>query len=75
MQIKAKRTSLFAQITAALWVAGWATLKFLSNRADIQIKDICLSGIFIAACFSPVYFSIILDKIKDIKVGSDNINI
>jgi hypothetical protein len=31
--------------------------------------DVMLSGVTIAACFLPVYFSIIMDKIKDIKFG------
>lgn len=67
--MKAKSTTLAAQIVAASWIAGWSAFKFISSGDKIEIKDICLSGIFIAVCFVPVYFSIILDKIKEIKIG------
>jgi hypothetical protein len=33
------------------------------------MSDIIYSGIAIAAIFMPVYFSIFLDKIKDIRLG------
>jgi hypothetical protein len=33
------------------------------------MNEVVLSGVIMAAVFSPVYLSIILDKIKDIKVG------
>lgn len=65
----AKKSSLTGQIAAAVWIAGWSAVKFITNLDTFEIKDVCLSGAFIAACFSPVYFSIILDKIKDIKLG------
>lgn len=64
---KAKTTSLVAQIIAALWVAVWCGLKFY--RQDGETADIIFSGFAIAACFSPVYFSMVLDKIKNIKFG------
>lgn len=64
---KAKTTSLIAQIIAALWVAVWCGLKFY--RQDGETTDIIFSGFAIAACFSPVYFSMVLDKIKNIKFG------
>lgn len=67
--INAKGSSLWAQIVAALWIAGWSAVKFMANPADIDSADILLSGAGIAACFTPVYFSIIMDKIKDIRVG------
>ena len=69
MKVEAKPTTLFAQIIAAVWIAGWAAFKFISNPEDIAIIDIIISGSGIAACFIPVYFSIIMDKIKDIKFG------
>lgn len=64
---KAKIASLIAQIVAALWVAFWSGKKFINN--DGAITDIIFSGFAIAACFSPVYFNLILDKIKNIKFG------
>ena len=35
----------------------------------LDMGDIIGSGVAIAAVFSPVYFSIFLDKIKDIRTG------
>lgn len=64
----AKGSSKVAQMFAAFWIAGWSAYKFVSG-ASITVEDIMLSGIGIAATFTPVYFSIILDKIKDIRIG------
>lgn len=64
---KAKTTSLIAQIVAALWVAVWCGKKFIT--ANGETSDIILSGFAIAACFCPVYFNMILDKVKSIKFG------
>lgn len=64
---KAKTTSLIAQIVAALWVAVWCAKKFITSGGETN--DIILSGFAIAACFSPVYFNMILDKVKSIKFG------
>ena len=67
--IRAKTASLWGQIVAAHWVAGWSAFDFIKNFALIQITDIIFSGLAIAACFSPVYFNLLLDKIKEIKWG------
>lgn len=64
---KAKHTSLIAQIIAALWVAVWCGKKFVTETCEVS--DIIFSGFAIAACFCPVYFNMILDKIKKIKFG------
>ena len=64
-----KIASLIGQIIAAVWVASWSAAKFLNNLSEIDISDVCFSGLMIAGCFSPVYFSIIMDKIKEIKIG------
>jgi hypothetical protein len=66
-EVTAKGSSLFAQIVAAVWIAGWSGYAFISGNG-IAIIDVILSGIGIAAMFLPVYFSIIMDKIKDIKL-------
>ena len=66
--ISAKTSSKVAQIVAAVWIAGWSGFTFISGK-NIDMGDIMLSGIGIAATFTPVYFSIILDKIKDIKLS------
>jgi len=71
--IKGKDASLLGQIIAALWVAGWSAAKYISGGLqNVQISDIILSGCGEAACFTPVYFSIIMDKIKDIRFGTGN---
>lgn len=73
--IKGKDVSLVGQIIAAVWVAAWCAAKFISGGLkNIQITDIILSGCGEAACFTPVYFSIIMDKIKDIRFGTGNID-
>ena len=64
---KAKTTSLVAQIVAALWVAIWCAKKFMTS--GVETNDIILSGFAIAACFCPVYFNMILDKVKSIRFG------
>jgi hypothetical protein len=69
MEVSGKDTSLWAQIIAAVWIAGWSSYKFVTNPGLIDVGDVMLSGIGIAACFMPIYFSIIMDKIRDIRVG------
>ncbi len=69
---KAKITSLIAQALAALWIGIWNGLQFakmIKSGMHIEVTDIILSGLSIAACFSPVYFSMIMDKIKNIRFG------
>jgi hypothetical protein len=66
--ISAKGASLWAQIFAGLWIVGWSTFTFITGK-DIKVGDIILTAVAIAGMFTPVYFSIIMDKIKDIKLG------
>lgn len=69
---KAKITSLVAQALAAFWIGFWNALQFakmIKSGMHIEVTDIILSGLSIAACFSPVYFSMIMDKIKNIRFG------
>lgn len=68
-ELKAKPVSLIGQIVASLWVAGWSAFHIIKNVSTIQITDIIYSGLAIAACFSPVYFNLLLDKVKEIKWG------
>lgn len=75
---KAKITSLVAQALAAFWIGFWNALQFakmIKSGMHIKVTDIILSGLSIAACFSPVYFSMIMDKIKNIRFGDKNENI
>lgn len=70
--IKAKGASLWGQIIAAVWIGGWNAAQFLSDiigGRHISGNDIIFSGLAISACFTPVYFNLIMDKIKDIKTA------
>lgn len=72
-RIKAKNASLWGQIAAAVWIGGWNAAQFardIVKGQHISAADIILSGLAIAACFTPVYFNLIMDKIKDIKLGA-----
>lgn len=64
----AKEQSKLAMIIAALWIALGTIFKGL-GFIQLEVSEIIFSGFSIAACFIPVYFSIIMDKIKDIKLG------
>lgn len=64
----AKQYSLFAQIFSALWIIVLTICKGF-NFVSLEIGDIIYSAIAIAGIFMPVYFSIWLDKIKEIKLG------
>lgn len=59
--MKAKSLSLWAQLIGALWIAVWSGYKFLHEMPTVQ--QIVASGIFIAGCFSPVYFNLIMEKV------------
>lgn len=66
----AKDYSLLAQIISAVWIGGWNAFQFVKEiiaGTHIDVVDILISGFAIAGCFAPVYVSIILDKIKEIK--------
>jgi hypothetical protein len=64
----AKQYSLFAQIFSGLWIVVLTILKGL-KIINLELGDIIYSGIAVAAIFSPVYFSIFLDKIKEIRLA------
>lgn len=69
--IKAKSISLWGQIVAAVWIAAWSAYKFIKNIDEATITDFIFSGFAIAGCFVPVYFNLIMDKIKKIRFGGD----
>jgi hypothetical protein len=66
--MSAKQSSFLAQVLAALWVAAMTILKGL-GKIQMEMTDIILSGGAIAAVFCPVFVSIWLEKIRDIKWG------
>ena len=70
----AKDVTLKSMIIAAVWIGALSLLKAfwkLIAKAEfgLSMNEILMSGIVIAAVFSPVYLSIVLDKIKEIKIG------
>jgi hypothetical protein len=67
----AKETSLGAQVFAVVWIVVLTILKDI-GIVNLEIDDIIFSGISIAAIFMPIYFSIWLDKIRDIRFGKTN---
>lgn len=71
--IKAKGVSLWGQIAAAVWIGGWSAAQFardIFKGQHVNVIEIIFSGLAIAACFTPVYFNLIMDKIKEIKLGA-----
>lgn len=74
--IKAKEASKISMIIAATWIAVlslikafWALFAPEGSVFGLEMTEILASGIALAAVFTPVYMSIILDKVKDIKIG------
>jgi hypothetical protein len=63
-----KEFSKAVQIVAALWIAVLTVLKGFGT-VNLEIDEIIYSGVSIAAIFMPVYFSIWLEKIRDIRFG------
>ncbi len=71
----AKEISKWSMVVAALWIgilslvkAAWPALS-AGKEFGLAMGDIILSGLALAAVFSPIYFSIFLEKIRDIKTG------
>jgi hypothetical protein len=70
----AKDVSFKSMIISAVWIGVLTLAKavwciFSDKAFGLTMNEIVLSGVVMAAVFSPVYLSIVLDKIKDIKVG------
>ena len=77
-----KQISFFAMIISGVWIAilslvkaFWGVLGVLiaplkDVHFGLTIGDIAFSGVILAAVFTPIYFSVILDKIKEIKWGN-----
>ena len=73
-EIKAKDASLVGQIIASVWIAGLCLAVFITaiiRKETVKITDIILSGFAIAGCYVPVYFNMIMDKIKKIRFGEE----
>jgi hypothetical protein len=63
-----KAASKGSQIFAASWIIVLTILKAL-ELVKLEIDEIIYSGFAIAGIFIPVYFSIWLEKIRDIRFG------
>jgi DMSO/TMAO reductase YedYZ heme-binding membrane subunit len=70
----AKGVSLASMVVAGAWIGALTVLKafwglITQKEFGLSMEEILLSGVVLAAIFTPVYLSIILDKIRDIKLG------
>jgi hypothetical protein len=68
--ISAKVTSHVAQITAAALIIAGLLCKGL-HVLDLTINDILVGAVGVAGVFSPVYASILADKVKGADVGEE----
>ena len=68
----AKDYSLFSMIFSGVWIIALTLLKGFDVIKLSIMEEIIPSGIAIAGVFSPIYFSIFLDKIKDIRFNDSN---
>ncbi len=74
--VKAKEVSKWSMIIASVWIGALSLVKafwslFVVEGAEfgLEMTEILASGIVLAAIFTPVYISIILEKVRDIKIG------
>lgn len=66
-----KNITFVSQIIIAVWIAGWCGLQFykqIMGGTFVPVWDFILSACAIGLPFSPTYLSIILDKVRDIKL-------
>ena len=68
----AKDYSLFSMIFSGVWIITLTLLKGFDVIKLSIMEEIIPSGIAIAGVFSPIYFSIFLDKITDIRFNDSN---
>ena len=72
--LSAKDVSLKTMIIASVWIGVFTLLKafwgLITGKAfGLSIEEIIISGFAISAVYSPVFLSIIFDKIKEIKIS------
>lgn len=63
----AKFLSKCSMILAGIWIITLTLLKGF-NKIDLSITEIIGSGTAIAAVWTPTYFSIFIDKFKEMKL-------
>lgn len=59
-------------IISAVWIIGWCTVKalwglFSSSTFGLTVYEIIISGAAITTVFTPVYVSIMRDKMREFK--------
>lgn len=64
----AKFLSKCSMVFAGLWIAILTILKGL-GKIELAESEIIGSGVAIVAVWTPTYFSILMDKVKDMKIG------
>jgi hypothetical protein len=70
----AKDISLKSMVISGVWITLLSLVKafwgLVSEKPfGLSMDEILLSGVVLAGIFTPVYLSIILDKVRDIKIG------
>lgn len=63
--LKAKDASLWGQILAALFITGFGSFYIIKNIMTLNPLTIIWFGLAIGACFSPVYFNLIIEKLTN----------
>ena len=71
----AKEISKWSMVIASIWIGVLSLVKafwplfVIDKPFGLDMGEIIISGVALAAIFTPVYFSIFLDKVKEIKIG------
>lgn len=63
-KLHAKPTSLWSQIAAAVWIAGFGAYYIIKNITRVDAWDIVIIGFGIAGAFTPVYANLIFEKFR-----------
>jgi hypothetical protein len=67
VKTSASEVSKWSMVVAAIWIAGLSLLKALwpllsGTEFGLTMNEILLSGVVLAAVFTPVYLSMWIDK-------------
>jgi hypothetical protein len=70
----AKDIFLVSMVVAGAWIGALSLLKafwglLTAKEFGLSMEEILMSGVVLVAVFTPVYLSIILDKIRDLRLG------
>jgi hypothetical protein len=75
---KASEISKWSMVVASIWIAGLSLLKAvwpILSRVEfgLTMNEILLSGVVLAAVFTPVYLSMWIDKFTAAFKGGDGV--